>query len=800
MKNKLLLFLAIISGSLRSQDYPITPVEFTDVRVVDDFWQKRMQTNKDVTIPIAIFQSEKTGRIDNFKAAAGLIEPGHRSRFRFDDSDVYKIIEGVAYSLMVSPDPALEAKIDSVISYIAAAQDDDGYLYTILMNKGFANDQKAARERWTTTHTESHELYCLGHLYEAAVAYYKATGKRQILEVATKSADLVCKTFGWNKFLSYPGHQEIEIGLAKLYRQTGKKEYLNAAKFFLDARGKKEGDEGSFYRQSHLPVVNQREAVGHSVRALYQYSAMVDIAALTGDKQYIDAVHAIWEDIVHTKLYITGGEGPGNGYGEGFGPKYMLNNLGAYNETCAAIANVYFNHRLFLMEGDAKYVDVMEKSLYNNVLSGVSVSGDRFFYPNTLETPVGAQRKEWFGCACCPSNECRFLSSFPGYIYAKRKDQLYVNLYVPSQTEIEMKGNKVALRLSGGMPWSGQNIIQVDPIHSERFTLMLRIPGWAREEASPGNELYSFRYKSDKTYKVLINGKEYPSNNLEKGYLSIERIWTKGDKVEVLLPLEIREVLCNPKVEANRGKVALQYGPLTYCSEGMDFENPSIMNLLVRSVEKMRMQKDNLFGEIMVIEGEAERVNRKQEGGTEVVKTSFKAIPYCFWANRGISPMLVWYAANEESARPFAAESIATKSIIRCSENTPNVEAIRDQLIPTESSDITNLRLNFKLVKKNGMLDPEQKNWLEYIFDKPYEIEKTMFFWTTAANIAVPRTIRLYYLLDGKWVPLETKGQIQLEADQINVIEFSKRQADGIRVEIFPEEGKTAGLHEWIVN
>jgi uncharacterized protein len=426
-----------------SFEYPVSPVPFTRVEVTDNFWSKRIATNHTVTIPIAIQKSAETGRIDNFAIAGGLKPGVFRSSFPFDDSDVFKIIEGAAYSLQIFRDEILESTIDSLIGLIAEAQEDDGYLYTNRTIMGVNGHEWIGSERWENVDDLSHELYNLGHFYEAATAYYQATGKRKVLDIAIKSADLVDSEFGYGKIENWPGHQEIEIGLVKLYRITGEKRYLHLAKFFLDIRGKGIGERNT-YNQSHKPVVEQSEAVGHSVRAAYMWAGMADVAALTGDKSYIDAIGRIWEDVVHKKLYITGGIGAEGGH-EGFGGAYELPNERAYCETCAAIANVFWNHRMFLMTGESKYIDVLERSLYNNVLSGISLGGDRFFYPNPLESNGQHQRSEWFGCACCPSNVSRFIPSMPDYIYAQKGNDLYVNLLF--QVLPFLKRQKAGLRL-----------------------------------------------------------------------------------------------------------------------------------------------------------------------------------------------------------------------------------------------------------------------------------------------------------------------------------------------------------------
>ncbi|MEK6754524.1 MAG: beta-L-arabinofuranosidase domain-containing protein, partial [Bacteroidota bacterium] len=441
----LLLSLSVIAGG-QMKDYSIKQVPFHQVRVEDEFWSKRLEINRTVTLPHNFKQCEETGRIDNFAIAGGLKEGKFRG-IHFNDSDVFKVIEGASYTLALHPDPQLDHYLDSVIAIIAAAQEPDGYLYTA--RKLIRDDYQppGGKERWVGIKDGSHELYNVGHLYEAAVAHCLATGKKTLLNVALKNADLLCNTFGPGKRGEVPGHQEIEIGLVKLYRTTGEEKYLKLAKFFLDERGNAEGHElMGEYAQDHKPVREQTKAVGHSVRAGYMYSGMVDVAALTGDASYVNALDRIWRDVVDEKLYITGGLGASGG-NEGFSSGYSLPNLTAYCETCAAIANALWNYRMFLWHGDGKYIDIIERAIYNNFLSGVGMSGDRFFYPNRLEVfGSGAKRSEWFECACCPTNDVRFMPSIAGYVYAHDENDLYVNLFIGGETTVKMEKRTVDVK------------------------------------------------------------------------------------------------------------------------------------------------------------------------------------------------------------------------------------------------------------------------------------------------------------------------------------------------------------------
>jgi hypothetical protein len=433
--------------------------------------------------------------------------------------------------------------------------------------------------------------------------------------------------FDPDAFLSYPGHQEIEIGLVKLYRLTGEERYLNLAKFFLDAR-----KDGMEYNQSHLPVTEQTEAVGHAVRATYMYSAMADIAALTGDAAYIRALNVIWDDVIGSKLYITGGIGAAGNI-EGFSVPYDLPNETAYCETCAGIANVLWNHRMFLLYGDAKYVDVLERTLYNNVLSGISMSGDKFFYPNPLESNGRHQRSEWFACACCPSNICRFIPSVPGYVYAHDRESIYVNLFVSSRADINLVMNDVTIKQNTGIPWEGDVEITLLPEVPKRFALKIRIPGWSTGKPVP-SDLYFVKEEHSIPFIIEMNGEEIPYD-IVKGFAVIERKWGRGDKVYIKFPIQIYRIYSNEKVEANQGRVALQRGPLVYCIESADYPKREFQSISINEkIALMAEYQYDILNGIMLIRSSNEL--RLDE------EPIFKAIPYYAWAHRGPSAMKVW--------------------------------------------------------------------------------------------------------------------------------------------------------------
>jgi len=638
-------FSFISCAKKTSKDYPIKPVLFTEVQVRDEFWQPRMETNRRVTIPFAFKKSEETGRIDNFAKAGGLL-PGEFEGRRYNDSDVFKIMEGAAYSLTIHPDPELEKYMDDLIVKIAAAQEEDGYLFTTRTIDPDNPAPGSGEKRWSNL-ASSHELYNVGHMYEAAGAYYLATGKRNFLDVALKSADLIAREFGPGKRQDFPGHQEIEIGLVKLYRLTGEEKYLGLAKFFLDMRGpgqfgKKFADDSDFsiynqdwYYQAHMPVVEQTEAVGHAVRATYMYSGMADVAALTGDKDYIKAIDQIWENVVSKKLYVTGGIGSCH-EGEAFGANYELPNATAYNETCAAIGNVFWNYRLFLLHGDAKYIDVLERTLYNGLISGLSLSGDLFFYPNPLESngkyPFNqgeSTRKSWFDCACCPVNLVRFLPSFPGYVYAHKKDALYVNLFVAGQGRVDLGENLVEVTQDTSYPWDGSVKISINPEKEKDFSVYVRIPGWVRNDPLP-SDLYYFLNPQEAQVTLRVNSAAVDMD-IVKGFVHIHRKWQRGDMIDLNLPMIVQRVGAHEMVEENRGKVALQRGPLVYCFEGVDNGDRVLGCALPDEMEFSTEFHPDLLGGICVINGNV------TDGSTPIT-----AVPYYAWSHRGIGEMAVW--------------------------------------------------------------------------------------------------------------------------------------------------------------
>jgi hypothetical protein len=620
-------------------DYPIRPVPFTSVRLTGGFWKTKQDTNREVTIPFAFKQCEQSGRLKNFDLAAEVMQrraSGDKhfqikppTQYPFDDTDVYKSIEAAAYMLSMGPDPDLERKADEWIKHVAAAQEPDGYLYTFrTMHPDSPGHPWVGKERWENDPKLSHELYDCGHLYQAGVAYYLATGNRALLDVCLKNAELLWRDFGDGKRRLAPGHQIVEMGLVQLYRVTGDQRWLKLAKIFLDNRG----PGGSEYNQMHKLVVDQDTAVGHAVRANYMYSGMADVAALTGDQHYLAAINKIWENIVSKKLYITGGVGA-HYDGEAFGADYELPPNG-YNETCAAVAFMQFNHRMFLLTGDAKYMDVFERTAYNGFISGVSESGDRFFYPNPLcydgkakNNNGFAGRAPWFGCACCPPNLMRTLASLTGYFYATRGDSLYVNLYSQSEGVVQIAGTSLGLRQVTNYPWDGSVKLDVSPARPATFTLRLRIPGWAQGHPVP-SDLYSYENPGEAKWGARVNGQPVAAT-LQDGYLSVNRVWRTGDSVELDFATPVQFVRGNDKISAIRGQVAFERGPIVFCAEAINQPLPTAP--LAPPISTTGMSKPDVFHGAVTLQVKAAN------------QPAFTAIPYYTWNNRGLAPMEVWF-------------------------------------------------------------------------------------------------------------------------------------------------------------
>ncbi|HQQ98668.1 MAG TPA: glycoside hydrolase family 127 protein [Cyclobacteriaceae bacterium] len=634
----LLLLMPVIGVNAQAPTRKLEPVNFSQVNITDAFWKPTMEKVATTTLQACIYQTEvKTPRIRNFEKVARNKNEKHEGIF-YDDSDVYKALEAIAYSLKTHPDPAIEAKADEWIDKIAAAQLPDGYIGTYY-TLGRLN------ERWSDM--SMHEDYNGGHLLEAAVAYYNATGKRKLLDVAIKFADHFDSQFGPGRKHWVTGHQELELALVKLYRVTHNKKYLDMAHWLLEERGHKYAKgytwtdwKDTAYAQDVVPVRDQKEITGHAVRAMYMYTGAADVAALTGDAGYMKAMNTVWEDVVFRNMYITGGIGS-SGNNEGFSNDFDLPNEQAYCETCASVGMVFWNQRMNLLTGDSKFIDVLERSLYNGARDGLSLSGDHFFYGNPLASNGRHFRREWFGTACCPANIARLVASLGDYVYGVSDAGLWVNLFVASNTTVKFGKMDVPVVMESNYPWDGNVSVTVNPKSAVAFSMSVRIPGWARGEVAPG-ELYSFEDKSAGTFALTVNGKP-AAFTLNQGYATINRTWKKGDKVELVLPMEVRRIVSRPELKQDVERVALQRGPLVYCVEGADNNGKAWDLILPDGVAfKTAYQKDLLEG-VTTIQFQAPTVQISGDGQavTTEVKT-ITAIPYYAWCNRGQNSMQVW--------------------------------------------------------------------------------------------------------------------------------------------------------------
>ena len=655
--------------AIAATDYPIQSAEMTKVKVTAGFWFDRIETNRTATLKSNLAKCNETPRIANFTNAANRAW-GTFGGIPFDDSDVYKVIEGISYMLALQPNPELQKYVEWLIGEMAKAQEPDGYLYTA-RTLGFAYAKKSKEgeipwefgmmgpTRWSNI-ASSHELYNVGHMYEAAVAWHQATGRDDFLKIAEKNAALIGRTFGMgeHQLRDVPGHEEIELALCKLYRETGKKQYLDLAKHFIDARGrgqikdeKKDKESSAFqlssskwftqsgelvdadqmslpgaYHQNHLPFLKQNAAVGHAVRAMYLYCGAADIAALTGDKSYVTANETLWNDVVKTKLHLNGGVGA-RPSGEAFGRAYELpNDEGStYLETCAAIGNALWNDRLFRGSGEAKYMDVLERVIYNGFPSGISLSGDEYFYPNPLASKGGYERSKWFGCSCCPVNDIRFIPQIPSFAYATdNKGTIYWNLFM--EGTVEIGGAQFASKTA--YPWSGKVTLNVTAASSKFRTLKVRIPGWAKGQPVPSDLYVQTKPSSVMEVSVSVNGRAVNGVPGKDGYLTMSRAWKAGDCVELNLPMPVKRIRAHEKVEADKGRLAVERGPIVYCAEGFDNGGKAY---------EATLPADATFTDDTITIGDKTYPALKASNG-------LKLIPYCLWGNRQPGNELqVWF-------------------------------------------------------------------------------------------------------------------------------------------------------------
>ena len=798
---------------------PLSPISFEKVTLSDSFWLPRLRIQKKTLVPFSLEKTESA--VENLRRIAAFLKGEKKEKLiplaLYVSSDLFKVMEGAAYLLTLEKDEALEKQMDEIIDVISRAQAEDGYLYEYHM---VDEDMRNPRNKWGTGDRPysyvvfSHELYNMGHMYEGAIAYYRATGKRKWLDVAEKSARHINKVFfeGDPKYNDgkpvnqAPGHQEIELALVKMYQVTGDTLYLNMAKRFIDIRGVTYRPDNlknttPEYAQQHLPAREQRTAVGHAVRATYLYSGMADIAATTGDTTLIPALKAVWHDIVDKKMHITGGLGAVPNI-EGFGPDYLLPNKETYNETCSAVGNVFFNYRMFLMTGEAKYVDVAEVSLYNNVLAGVNLEGNRFFYVNPLETDGAkafnhgrAGRSPWFGTACCPSNLARLIPQVPGMIYSHTDDDIFCALYASNTTQIALAKGNIKLDQQTRYPFDGSISIEVTPDTDDtEFTLWMRIPTWCNSNQFVAGKLYSYADNKKSRYTATVNGKSINATTID-GFLPIKRKWQKGDKVELQLPMQMRMSEADPRVEADSNRVCITRGPLVYCAETADNSFPVSQYYIADTgtKEKMTIFDNGIMKNIPAIEINAHAATDEKEHPARLT-----LIPYYAWNNRGDDAMNVWFARDAATARKNIKKLAGNIQSVNASFTYTNDDAtaIADGRHPSSSADTS-------IPRWTSWPQLGRTQQVKITLKKKMPIESISIYWyNDNKGVKYPVSWHAEYRKDGKWhqyTPYITDSYATA-GDQFNMVHpAGPVETDAIMLHITPQKDAAVGILEAIV-
>lgn len=820
MKKKVIYFICILLGitCLNAYSQTLIPVSFDKVTLQDNFWSNRMKLQKEVLVPVAFERTQEA--VEDLRRTANYlkgIESPLPTTSRFNTSDLYKVIEGAAYLLKMERDPNLEKQIDDIAVIISEAQEKDGYLYP-----AHTTGSSAKTEHWGGSGmgdkpyswvVHSHELYNVGHLYEAAVAYYQATGKKNLLEIAEKSAKHVNKVFfeGDAKYNNgkpvnqAPGHEEIELALVKMYRITGNELYLDMAKKFVDIRGVTyvpdgKGTMSPEYAQQHAPVRDQNEAVGHAVRAVYLYSGMSDVGSLTNDSTMTPALDKIWRNIVDTRMHITGGLGAVHGI-EGFGPEYELPNKEAYDETCAAVGNVFFNHRMFLLEKDGKYMDVAEVALLNNVLAGVNLESNKFFYVNPLESDGMVDRSHWFGTACCPTNLARLIPQVSGLMYAYTDDEIYCSFYTSSSVSIPLKSGEVKLDQKTEYPFDENIVFTINPKKdNQKFSVKMRIPTWIGSQFVPG-KLYNYIDDNSRSWEVYINGKRMGNTvfkkgeaSLDKGFLSINRKWKQGDKIELRLPMPVHYNHAIDQVKADNERVAITRGPLVYCAEGVD-NTEAVNRYFIGGVHKdvkIEKEKTGLLAGIDFIKGVSAKYLDVKGMAHESALT---LVPYYAWNNRGVSSMNIWFAENEQIVRESVVVLPTIIKEVKASHTNggENPYAMVNGKYPKNSFD--NDIERWTAWPQRGV-----KQSVEYIFEKPTDLKAFSVYWyDDKGGVQIPESWDLEYLdNNGEWkqFPLYSTDSYSLLKDQFNLVHSDGDSfiVNGLKLNMTPKKDSAVGI------
>ena len=762
-------------------------VPFTRVAITDAFWAPRIETNRTRSIPHNLKWCRRTGRLSNFAKAGGL-QKGEFQGIYFNDSDVYKVLEGASYSLQAHRDPNLDKQVDEVVSWIAAAQRPNGYLnsyYTL----------KEPDRKWTNCAVK-HELYCAGHLFEAAVAHYRATGKKTLLNVASRFADRIGEIFGPDRRHDVPGHEEIELALFKLADATGEKKYFQLGKFFLDLRGTKTPKRPRLYGpycQDHKPVAEQSEPTGHAVRAMYLYSGLADLAAATGEKAIVDALGRLWANTVERKMYVTGAIGSTR-HGEAFGKNYELPNGTAYCETCASIGMCLWNHRMGLLHGDGKYADTFERTAYNGLLAGVDLSGEKFFYVNPLSSRGRHHRQEFYGCACCPTNVVRFMPSLPGYVYATGADAVYVNLYAASEAKVTVGDAAVKLTQETRYPWDGRVRIAVAPARPAEFAVCLRIPAWCAPKADKEALYQPAELPAERCRPVVkVNGQATDVKPV-RGYARIRRQWKAGDTIEILLPMPIRRVHAHPQVAADAGRVAIQRGPVVYCLEAVDNDGHVTDVYLPPDATLTTEFRKDFLGGVTVIRTRGKIRNAPSAQDTPI---DLLAIPYYAWDHRKPGEMAIWIAEDPARARARPKPTIASQAKATASQvwGSDAAAAMNDQIEPKNSGDHELPRLTWWDHRGSA-------EWAQYTFKKPARVAGVEVYWfddKPRGQCRTPASWRVTYRDGEAWKPVRSAGAYGTEINRYNAVSFEPVTTKALRIEVQLREKFSGGILEWRV-
>ena len=815
---KLTILLLVVTGilsvnlSAQSKESGLTPLSFDKVALTDQFWSNRMKIQKEVLVPVAFERTQEA--VEDLKRTGNILkglESPLPSSSRFNTSDLYKVIEGAAYLLKMERDAVLEKQIDDIAIIIASAQEEDGYLYPPHTTGSYKNAPiwggSGMGDKPYSWVIHSHELYNVGHLYEAAVAYYQATGKKNLLDIAEKSAKHVNKVFfeGDAKYNNgipvnlAPGHQEIELALVKMHRVTNNQLYLDMAKKFIDIRGVTYRPDGTGtmspeYAQQHAPVREQKEAVGHSVRAGYLYSGMSDVGALTGDESLKPALDKIWHNIVDTRMHITGGLGALHGI-EGFGPEYELPNKEAYNETCAAVSNVFFNHRMFLLEKDGKYMDVAEAALLNNVLAGVNMSGDKFFYVNPLASSGMVDRSFWFGTACCPTNLARLIPQVSGLMYAHEKNDVYCAFYTSSEVNIPLNSGQVKLSQQTDYPFEQKVRITVKPEKkNQKFTLKMRIPTWTGDQFVPG-ELYHYANKASDKWEVLVNDVVIKNAKVEKGFVSVDRKWNENDRIELRLPMPVRYTHAIEDVKANNNRVAITRGPLVYCAEGVDNDS-DVMGYYIDNLNQKPKIKKTTTGQLVDIDFIEDIAAKYIDKAHREHASNLTLIPYYAWNNRGVSTMNIWFAETKEKAMEDISFIPVMFNEIKASHTNSDedVLAIVSGKFPTKSSDTS-------IPRWTAWPQTGKQQYIDFSFDEPTTVNSFSVYWyDDNGGVQIPESWNLQYTdsENGEWkaFPIYGTDSYSVLKDQLNLVHSDNQSfvAKKIRLNMTPKNDSAVGI------